>query len=150
MIMTFSEKNFEGTKMEDTPTLFGQGQTAFVVDGDWGISLYEATGLNIGAFVFPGFSEDEAPYIVNATDGAWALNANLDATQKEAALDFIDVFYQDDYVKRWYEEGFTLAETTDVSDVETSTLRRKIAESTKIPRSVFILIIRKLATWIIL
>ena len=99
----FFRENFEGTKMDDTPILFGQGQTAFVVDGDWSISLYEASGLNIGAFVFPGFSADEAPYIVNATDGAWALNANLDATQKEAALDFIDIFYQDDYVKRWYE-----------------------------------------------
>ncbi len=127
----YFREGFEGTKMADIPTLFSQGQTAFVVGGDWDIALYEATGLNVGAFVFPGFSEDEAPYIVNATDGAWALNANLDATQKEAALDFIDVFYQDDYVKRWYEEGFTLATTTDVSGVETSELRKEIAESTK-------------------
>lgn len=123
--------NFEGTKMEDIATLFSQGKTAFVVGGDWDIALYEASGLNVGAFVFPGFSADEAPYIVNATDGAWALNAGLNATEKEAALDFIDVFFQDDYVKRWYEEGFTLATTTDVSNVETSELRKEIAESTK-------------------
>ncbi len=123
--------NFEGTKLDDIPTLFSQGQTAFVIGGDWDIANYEATGLNVGAFVFPGFNADEEPYIVNATDGAWALNADLTPTEKEAALDFIDIFYQDDYVKKWYENGFTLATLTDVSDVETTELHKEIASATQ-------------------
>lgn len=127
----YFRENFEGVKYEDVATLFSQGQTAFVVGGDWDIALYEASGVNVGAFVFPGFSADTAPYIVNATDGAWALNAGLSATEKEAALDFIDIFFQDDYVTRWYEEGFTLATTTDVSGVDTTDLRKEIASSTK-------------------
>ena len=123
--------NFQGTKLDDIPTLFSQGQTAFVIGGDWDIANYEATGLNVGAFVFPGFNADEEPYIVNATDGAWALNADLTPTEKEAALDFIDIFYQDDYVKKWYENGFTLATLTDVSDVETTELHKEIASATQ-------------------
>lgn len=81
----YFRENFEGTKIDDIPTLFSQGETAFVVGGDWDIANYEASGLNVGAFVFPGFSADEDPYIVNATDGAWALNADLTPTEKEAA-----------------------------------------------------------------
>lgn len=127
----YFRENFEGTKIDDIPTLFSQGQTALVIGGDWDMGNYEASGLNVGAFVFPGFESTESPYIVNATDGAWALNADLDATKKEAALDFIDVFYQDDYVKRWYESGYTLATLTDVSDVEASELHKEIAACTK-------------------
>lgn len=127
----YFRQNFEGTKIDDIPTLFSQGKTAFVIGGDWDMGNYEATGLNLGTFAFPGFKADEAPYIVNATDGAWALNAELDATQKEAALDFIDIFYQDEYVKKWYEGGFTLATLTDVSGLEASPLQKEIAACTK-------------------
>lgn len=126
----YFRENFEGTKMDDVYTLFSQGQTAFVLAGDWDLSNYNNTGLNLGTFAFPGF-EAGGQYMVNATDGAWALNADLNATEKEAALDFIDIFYQDEYVKKWYEGGFTIATQTDISDVETSELQKEIVACTK-------------------
>lgn len=127
----YFRENFEGTKIDDIPTLFSQGKTAMTLGGDWDLGNYNASGLNVGAFVFPGFDANENPYIVNATDGAWALNADLNPTEKEAALDFIDIFYQDEYVKKWYENGFTLATLTDVSGIETTQLQKDIAEATK-------------------
>lgn len=126
----YFRENFEGTKIDDIPTLFSQGKTAFTLAGDWDLPSYNDSGLNIGTFAFPGF-EAGGQYIVNATDGAWALNADLSAIEKEAALDFIDIFYQDDYVKRWYESGFTIATLTDVSGIETSELQKEIAACTK-------------------
>jgi len=127
----YFRENFEGTKIDDIPTLFSQGKTAFTLNGDWDLPSFNMSGLNVGAFVFPGFDDSENPYLVNSTDGAWALNAELDPTEKEAALDFIDIFYQDDYAKRWYESGFTLATKTDVTGVETSELQKEIAAATK-------------------
>lgn len=132
-------ENFEGTKIDDIPTLFSQGKTAFTLNGDWDLPSFNMSGLNIGAFVFPGFDSSQQPYLVNATDGAWALSADLTPEEKEAALDFIDIFFQDDYVQKWYESGFTLATKTDVSNVETSDLQKEIAAATKDTRIGFYL-----------
>lgn len=127
----YYRENFEGVKGDDVPALFSQGKTAFTIDGDWSLANFEASGLNMGAFIFPGFSADSEPYIVDATDGAWALNANLDTNKKAAALDWIDIFFEDDFVKKWYEASFTPATLTDVSDVEATDLHKEVAESTK-------------------
>lgn len=132
-------ENFEGTKIDDIPTLFSQGKTAFTINGDWDLPNFNMSGLNIGAFVFPGFDSSQQPYLVNATDGAWALSSDLTLEEKEAALDFIDIFFQDDYVKRWYESGFTLATKTDVSGIETTDLQKEIADATKDTRIGFYL-----------
>lgn len=132
-------ENFEGTKIDDIPTLFSQGKTAFTINGDWDLPSFNMSGLNIGAFVFPGFDSSQQPYLVNATDGAWALSSDLTLEEKEAALDFIDIFFQDDYVKRWYESGFTLATKTDVSGIDTSDLQKEIAAATKDTRIGFYL-----------
>lgn len=116
---------FEGVMADDIIPLFSQGQTAFTLDGDWSLGQFEMTGIDVGAFVFPGF-EEGTPYAVNATDGAWALNANLDANKKACALDFIDIFYEQDYLEKWYEKGYTPAVKCDMSGVEATPLHREV------------------------
>lgn len=117
--------DFEGVKGDDVISLFSQGKTALTLDGDWSLSQFEMSGLNVGAFAFPGF-EAGTPYAVNAVDGAWALNINLDANKKACALDFIDVFYQPEYLAKWYEKGYTPAVKADMSSVEATELHKEV------------------------
>lgn len=117
--------DFEGVKGDDVISLFSQGKTALTLDGDWSLSQFEMSGINVGAFAFPGF-EAGTPYAVNSVDGAWALNASLDATKKACALDFIDVFYQPEYLQKWYEKGYTPAVKADMSAVEATDLHKEV------------------------
>lgn len=80
----YFRENFEGVSNSDVINLFGEGKTAMLLDGDWDQGLIEMTGINAGAFVFPGM-EEGTPYVINATDGAWALNKELDPAGMELA-----------------------------------------------------------------
>lgn len=124
----YYRENFEGIPESDIIPLFAQGQSAMILNGDWNLAQMEMTGLNVGAFAFPGL-ESGTPYVVNAVDGAWALNAELDETKKAAALDWINIFFEEDYVSKWYEAGYTLSGKVDTSSVEATELHKEVAEA---------------------
>jgi ABC-type glycerol-3-phosphate transport system substrate-binding protein len=121
----YFREGFEGVGFDDVNTLFSQGKTALVVGGDWDIPELEMSGLNVGVFIFPPINANPHPYIVNAVDGAWALNANLNATQKAAALDWIDIFFEPDFVAQWYDIGFTPTVKGEFSSDSTSNLKKE-------------------------
>lgn len=115
--------DYLGIDYDGATALFSQGNTAMIVSGDWDLPLFEMSGLNLGCFAFPPPTPTDNPYIVNAVDGAWALNANLNATQREIVLDWIDIFFDIDYVIKWYEAGFTPTVKGDYSSADVSALK---------------------------
>lgn len=123
----YFRQGFEGLKLDDVTTMFAQGKSAMVLGGDWDLPNMEASGLNLGAFTFPPVKKDGSPVIVNAVDGAWALNKNLDANKKAAALDWIDLFFEPEFVTKWYELGFTPSVVGDYSGAQVSSLKKDSA-----------------------
>jgi raffinose/stachyose/melibiose transport system substrate-binding protein len=124
-------KGYEGTSSDSVPQLFGQGKTAMVVDGDWQIPQYELTKLNIGAFAFPAFKEGDTDCIVNSTDGAWALNAKLNADDTKVGIDFIKEMTSQDMAKEWTKLGLTTTINGDYSGVAVSQIRQNVTSAIK-------------------
>ncbi|WP_433939964.1 ABC transporter substrate-binding protein [Paenibacillus lautus] len=112
------------------PTYYAKGQSAMVLGGNWDIPNYEGTNVPTGAFPFPKQdANSEAHMIVNATDGGWALNANLNEEKKQAALDFIDTFMHPNVVELWYEGGTTPTIKSDMSSAEVSDLKKEVDQA---------------------
>lgn len=112
------------------PTYYAKGQSAMVLGGNWDIPNYEGTNIPTGAFAFPKQdASSETHPIVNATDGGWALNANLSDEEKQAALDFIDTFMNPDAVKLWYEGGSTPTIKADMSAAQASDLKKEVDQA---------------------
>lgn len=122
----YFRKNFEGVSYDSVPQLYGQGKTAMITDGDWNLAAYEGTQVPTGIFAFPGAESGKSPIIVNATDGAWALNAKLPADKKAAALDYIDAFMDPGIIKMWYEGGLTPSVKFDISSANATPLKAEL------------------------
>ena len=103
----YFRKDFSSIDYGNTIILYGQGKTAMTVDGDWDLDDIVKTKVPTGVFLFPQAQPSKERYIVNATDGAWALNAKLNPEKKQAALNFIGIFMDTDVITRWYEIGLT-------------------------------------------
>lgn len=108
-----------------TPSLYAAGKSAMLVDGDWELPNIEKANIPTGVFIFPRKDQNLPPTIVNATDSAWALNANLSPEKKQAALDFIDIFMNPRDVKIWVEAGMTPSIKYDSSKDNISPLRKE-------------------------
>ncbi|WP_158602353.1 ABC transporter substrate-binding protein [Cohnella endophytica] len=112
------------------PTYYAKGQSAMVLGGNWDIPTYEGTKVPTGAFAFPAAdASSQSHAIVNATDGGWALNADLSDEKKQAALDFIDTFMNPEIVKLWYEGGSTPTVKADMSGANASDLKKEVDQS---------------------
>lgn len=120
----FFREGFQGIRLDDVAMMFAMGETAAIVGGDWDLPEIDASGLNVGVFSFPPVvATDEPVTIINAVDGAWALNADLDANQTAAALDWIEIFFDIEYAIMWYELGFSPTILGDYSGAEVSALK---------------------------
>lgn len=131
----YFRKGYTATDPNNIISLYGQGKTAMLVSGDWDLPTIEQTNIPTGVFAFPRVDTNLPKTIVNATDGAWALNAKLPAEKKAAALDFIDTFTSPDIIKMWYEGGLTPAVKFDASQAKVSPLKaelNKAVEDTQI------------------
>ena len=118
----YFRKNFSAVEYDNIPKLYAQGKTAMVADGDWNLAAYDQSKIPTGIFTFPNGTN----IIVNATDGAWALNAKLDPQKKPACLDFIDTFMNPDVIKMWYEGGLTPSVKFDATGAKTSPLKLEL------------------------
>ncbi len=123
----YFRKNYQGVQYDSVPQLYGQGKTALLTDGDWNLAAYEQTGIPTGIVAVP--SMEQNPVIVNATDGAWALNANLSDDRKAAALDYIDAFMDEGIAKMWYEGGLTSSVKFDAAGTNVSPMKAKLNEA---------------------
>lgn len=121
------DASIDGTAV---PTYYAKGQSAMVLGGNWDIPNYEGKNIPTGAFAFPKQdASSETHSIVNATDGGWALNANLSGEKKQAALDFIDTFMNPDVIKLWYEGGSTPTIKADMSTAQASSLKKEVDQA---------------------
>lgn len=102
----YFREDFDGIDYGDVPSLFGQGQTAMSIDGNWFLYDYENTGLNVGVFPFPGVSDNtQDNYIINPVDAAFAVGKDVDETQLAVALDFIDLMLTPETAVQWLDKG---------------------------------------------
>jgi ABC-type glycerol-3-phosphate transport system substrate-binding protein len=107
--------------------LFAKGESAMMVDGDWNLPSYvDMENVDVGVFPFPRTNSNLPNTIVNATDGAWALNAKLEGDKKQAALDFVDIFMDPEVVKIWSEGGLTSSIKHDESTYKLSPLKQEL------------------------
>jgi raffinose/stachyose/melibiose transport system substrate-binding protein len=125
----YFREGFEGVDYGDLPTLFAQGDSAMSIDGNWFVSAYESTGINVGVFPFPGNREKvDKPYIVGAIDAGWALNNELDEQKTQIGLDFIDVMMSEELAIDWYEAGSMPTINTDYSAANATELSKEFLE----------------------
>jgi raffinose/stachyose/melibiose transport system substrate-binding protein len=107
--------------------LFSKGESAMMVDGDWNLPSYvDMKKVDVGVFPFPRVNPDMPNTIVNATDGAWALNAKLENDKKQAALEFVDIFMDPEVTKIWSEGGLTSSVKHDESTYKLSPLKQEL------------------------
>lgn len=109
--------------------MFSMGESAMLVTGDWELNSVEATGLNVGTFVFPGINPELPMYSVNASDGAWAVTTEATEAETDAAMKFIDLFFEQEAAELWVEAGYTPAVQWDSSAVELSPLKQDMMKA---------------------
>jgi len=125
----YYRKDMSSIDYNTIPTLFARGETAMIVDGDWNLPAYKDLDFPVGVFAFPNTDTQLPNTIVNSTDGAWALNANLTPEKKTAALDFVDVFMDPKVVKIWSEGGLTSSVKVDSSNFNLPPLKMELNEA---------------------
>jgi raffinose/stachyose/melibiose transport system substrate-binding protein len=103
--------------------MFGLGESAMMVGGDWSQAMVEETGLAVGAFCFPVVKEEFPLYIVNATYSAWCITSDATEEETDAALKFIDLSFDQECVEKWVEAGYTPTALWDSSQYEMSPLK---------------------------
>lgn len=97
--------------------MYAKGDVAMIMDGDWNIAAFQDSGVNTGVFAFP------SDYIVNATDSGWALNAQADDTRKAVFADFVNVFFSQDMIGKYYAAGYTPSVKFDTNGLDVTPLR---------------------------
>ena len=126
----YFRKDYEGIDYGDVPTLFGQGQTAMSLDGNWFLYDYENTGLDVGVFAFPGVEEASTDnYIINPVDAAFAIGAQVDETQHAVAVDFIDLMLSPEVAEKWLPLGSIPSLKHEFSDDAASPLTQDLLEA---------------------
>ncbi|MFD2613639.1 ABC transporter substrate-binding protein [Paenibacillus gansuensis] len=125
----FYRRDMEYYDYRPVPLLFAKGQSALVLDGDWNLPQYEEAGFPIGVFAFPPKTKGGSQPMVNATDGAWAINAKMDAEKKEAAMAFIGHFLSEDSAELWYKGGLTSCVRFSAASIPISGLKKEMNEA---------------------
>ena len=111
--------------------LFGRGETAFYVAGASAAAPLHESGIEVGAFAFPRKSEDFPSVLVDASDSAWAIRADLPEEKLAATVAFIDQFFTKETTKDWVEGGFVTLMNFDVSDAQIPPQQMAALEATK-------------------
>lgn len=123
----YFRKDYVGIEYGDIPSLFGQGQTAMSLDGNWFLYDYENTGLDVGVFAFPGVTDStQDNYIINPVDAAFAVGKHVDDTQLEVALDFIDLMLSPEIAEQWLDKGSIPSLKYDFDDAAISPLTKEL------------------------
>lgn len=123
----YFRKDYEGIEYGDVPSLFGQGNTAMSLDGNWFLYEYENTGLDVGVFAFPGVTDSaQDNYIINPVDAAFAVNKDVDDTQLQVALDFIDLMLTPEIAEMWLAQGSIPSLKHEFSDDAASPLTQEL------------------------
>lgn len=126
----YFRKDFEGIDYGDVASLFGQGQTAMSMDGNWMLPEYESTGLNVGVFAFPGVTDaSQTNYIINPVDAAFAVGKHVEGEKLDVALDFIDIMLTEEIGEKWMECGSLSALKSDFADAEISDLTKELLDA---------------------
>jgi len=109
--------------------IFGMGETAMMVGGDWDQAMVDEAGLNVGAFCFPVVNEELPLYIVNATYSAWCIPTDATEEETDAALKFIDLSFDQACVEKWVEAGYTPTALWDASHYPMSPLKLEMMDN---------------------
>lgn len=136
----YFRKDYIGIDYGDVPSLFGKGETAMSLDGNWFLGDYEKTGLNVGIFAFPGVTDNKTPnYIINPVDAAFAVGKQANPTQLAVALDFIDTMLTPEIAEQWLSVGSIPSVKSDYSKANVSPLTKELLETIKTTNSGFYL-----------
>lgn len=136
----YFRKDYVGIDYGDVPSLFGQGQTAMSLDGNWFLYDYESTGLNVGVFPFPGVTDNtQDNYIINPVDAAFAVGNHVDETELAVAIDFIDTMLTPEIAEKWLTVGSVPSVAYDYSNSDTSELTKEMLASIEGTQSGFYL-----------
>ncbi len=136
----YFRKDYEGIEYGDVPSLFGQGQTAMSLDGNWFLYDYENTGLNVGVFAFPGTTDKaKGNYIINPVDAAFAVNKDVNETQLAVALDFIDLMLTPEIAEQWLAKGSIPSLNHEFDEEAASPLTLELMDAIKDTKSGFYL-----------
>ncbi len=136
----YFRKDYIGIDYGDVPSLFGKGESAMSLDGNWFLGDYEKTGLNVGIFAFPGVTDNKTPnYIINPVDAAFAVSKQVNPTQLAVALDFIDTMLTPEFAEQWLAVGSIPSVKYDYSKTDVSPLTKELLETIEDTKSGFYL-----------
>lgn len=88
-------------------------------------------GWNIDAFAFPANNAGDSKIIVNATNGGWAVNAQIDPAKKAAAAAFINMFFTEEVNQLWVEAGYSSCLSYDISSANVNAQTKLAAAAAK-------------------
>ncbi len=87
-------------------SMFKEGKAAMIINGPWAVGDYtNALGDKVGVAPMPVFAETGNPFapFVNTKD--FFVNANINDTQKKAAVDFIKFMVSKDVEQKFFEKA---------------------------------------------
>ncbi len=121
-------EDFLKTSYDQQLSAFANGQAAMMIMGSWGVSLIQNMNENcdFGLFITPA-SDDGINWISSSVGGM--LSVYEDSEQKEAAIDFLNFFLQNDEVYgQFLEDTENLSVRTDFSIVSDSELQELVTD----------------------
>lgn len=99
--------------------LYANGNYAMSYDGDWRIADFEATDVPTGVFAYP------SEYNTNSVDFSFALSkeAGEDPTIRAFFEDFVEAYFSQEIVAKFYEAGYSPSILFDATGLEVTPLR---------------------------
>lgn len=96
-------------------------------DGDWRIADFEATDVPTGVFAYP------SEYNTNSVDFSFALSkeAGEDPTIRAFFEDFVEAYFSQEIVAKFYEAGYSPSILFDVTGLEVTPLRAELWRRSK-------------------
>ena len=96
-------------------SMFKEGKAAMIINGPWAVGDYtKALGDKVGVAPMPAFADTGNPFapFVNTKD--FFVNANINDTQKKAAVDFIKFMVSKDIEQKFFEKAKHIPSNTKV------------------------------------
>lgn len=131
-ILEYAQDDYMGTTYADGNKLFAEGQAAMMINGNWAISEFKNTNadFNVDMFAFPSVNDAAQNTVTSGIDVLFAVSADSDAAQQEAAKKFISFMLEKEHAQQYITEQFAFSAVEGVAqeDLTVAGVKQDIAD----------------------
>lgn len=119
-ILEYAQDDYMGTTYADGNKLFAEGEAAMMINGNWAISEFKNTNkdFNVDMFAFPSVNDAAKNTVTSGIDVLFAVSANSDKSQQEAAKKFINFMTETKQAQQYITEQFAFSAVKGVMQEE--------------------------------